>query len=123
MPTTPLFSSTLAPSLQAYVDLKRALGRRFDSVTYTLVCMDRFLKTKKYPTLNSAAFQAWCRTHESVASGVRRARMLDVRNFCLYRNRTEPGCFVPDARTFPAHHQRLLPHILSETDIARLLNA
>jgi integrase/recombinase XerD len=123
MPNARLFSSALAPSLQAYVDLKRALGRRFDAATHTLVSMDRFLKAGKYKTLDSASFKAWCRTHAGVASGVRRARMRDVRNFCLHRNRTEPDCFVPDLSTFPAQHQRILPHILSETDVARLLNA
>ena len=58
MPNARLFSSTLAPSLQAYVDLKRALGRRFDAVTHTLVCMDRFLKAGKCKKLDSAAFEA-----------------------------------------------------------------
>ena len=76
MPNARLFSSTLAPNLQAYVDLKRALGRRFDAVTHTLVSLDRFLKSGKYKTLSSAAFEGWCRTHDGVASGVRRARML-----------------------------------------------
>lgn len=123
MPKAQLFSSALAPNLQAYVDLKRALGRRFDGVTHTLVSLDRFLKSGKYKTLSSAAFEGWCRTHDGVASGVRRARMLDVRNFCLYCSRAEPDCFVPDAGTFPRHHQRILPHILSEPDVARLLNA
>lgn len=123
MPNARLFSSTLAPTLQAYVDLKRALGRRFDAVTHTLVCMDRFLKAGKCKKLDSAAFEAWCRTHEGVASGVRRARMRDVRNFCLHQTRTEPDCFVPDLSTFPPEHQRILPHILSEADVARLLNA
>jgi integrase/recombinase XerD len=123
MPNVRLFSSSLAASLQAYVDLKRALGRRFDAVTHTLISMDRFLKAGKYKTLDSASFEGWCRTHGGVASGVRRARMRDVRNFCLHHKRIEPDCFVPDLSTFPAQHQRILPHILSETDVARLLNA
>lgn len=123
MPKPQLFSSALATELQAYVDLKRALGRRFDGVAHTLTSLDRFLKSGKYKTLNRAAFEGWCITHDGVASGVRRARMLDVRNFCLYRSRAEPGCFVPDASTFPRHHQRILPHILSEADVGRMLNA
>jgi integrase len=49
--------------------------------------------------------------------------MLDVYNFCLYRRRTEPDCFLPDPLAFPAYHQRLRPYIFTESDVARLLNA
>jgi len=102
---TPAFSSRLAPVLTRYVDLKRALGRRFDVPARTLQCLDQFLcdHKAKYPDLNAIAFQAWCRTHEHVASGVRRVRMLEVRAFCLYRRRTEPQCFVPDLSLFPSY--------------------
>jgi hypothetical protein len=100
---TPVFSSRLAPAFARYVDLKRALGRRFDLPARTLQSLDRFLcdQSAKYSDLNAAAFQAWCHTHEHVTSGVRRARMLEVRSFCLYRHRTEPQCFVPDPSSFP----------------------
>jgi integrase/recombinase XerD len=122
---TPVFSSHLAPIFAPYVDLKRALGRRFDIPARTLQGLDRFLHHHKtdYPDLNATAFQAWCRTHEHVASGVRRVRMLEVRAFCLYRRRTQPHCFVPDIASFPAYHQRLQPYIFSEAEVASLLHA
>ncbi|MDZ4780379.1 MAG: tyrosine-type recombinase/integrase [Planctomycetia bacterium] len=123
MAQPPAFSSVVAPILRRYVDLKQALGRRFSAVTYTLLSMDRCLNAGKCRDLNADAFKAWCRTHEHVASGVRRAWMFEVYNFCLYRRRTEPQCFVPDPSTFPPHHQRLIPYIFSETDVARLLDA
>jgi hypothetical protein len=70
--TAAVFSSRLAPALKRYVDLKRALGRRFDDATRTLQLLDRFLQdqTIGYPDLNAAAFQAWCQTQEHLASGV-----------------------------------------------------
>ena len=122
---TPVFSSRLAPIFARYVDLKRALGRRFDLPSRTLQSLDRFLHDEraKYRDLNPAAFQAWCHTHEHVTSGVRRVRMLEVCAFCLYRRRTEPQCFVPDPSSFPPYHQRLKPHIFSEAEVARLLSA
>jgi integrase len=125
MTAPPAFSSLLAPIFIRYVSLKRALGRRFATVTWNLQSLDRFLHNEagKYPDLDVAAFHAWCRTHENVASGVRRDRMFDVYNFCLYRQRTEPNCFVPDPDTFPARHQTLTPYIFSEADVARLLTA
>ena len=68
---TPVFSSRLAPSFARYVDLKRALGRRFDLPARTLQSLDRFLcgQSAKYSDLNAAAFQAWCHTHEPLLRG------------------------------------------------------
>ena len=117
-----VFSSGIALVLKRYVDLKRALGRRFDEPTRTLQSVDRFLQDQA-ADLNAAAFQAWCQTQEHLASGVRRGRMMEVYNFCLYRRRTEPRCFVPDPALFPKPHQRLRPYIFSENDVARLLEA
>jgi hypothetical protein len=122
---TAMFSSPLAPAFKRYVDLKRAMGQRFDPQTRTLESLDGFLQNHatKYPVLNAAAFQAWCQTQEHVASGVRRVRMQQVYNFCLYRRRTEPHCFVPDPALFPKPHQRLQPYIFSEQEVAKLLQA
>jgi integrase len=120
---TPKFSSCIAPVFARYVELKQALERRFDASARTLQCLDRFLCDQNYRDLNAAAFEAWCHTHEHVASGVRRVRMLEVSAFCLYRRRTEPQCFVPDATSFPPYHQRLKPYIFSEAEVAKLLHA
>jgi len=122
---TPVFSSRLAPVFTRYVELKRALGRRFDMPSRTLRSLDGFLceHSARYPDLNADAFEAWCHTHEHVSSGVRRVRMLEVSSFCVYRCRTEPQCFVPDPSSFPAYHQRIKPYIFSETEAARLLRA
>ncbi len=119
----PSFSSRLAAVLQRYVGMKRALGRRFDSATHALQSLDRLLAKEGYADLNSMAFDAWCKAQEHLASGVRRVRMLEVHAFCLYRRRTEPECFLPDLRAFPPYHQRVRPHIFTESEIAQLLNA
>jgi integrase len=120
----PVFSSRLAPVFTRYVELKRALGRRFDTSSRTLLSLDQFLRShsNKYPDLNGAAFEAWCHTHERVSSGVRRIRMLEVSSFCIYRRRTEPQCFVPNPSSFPAYHQRIKPYIFSESEVAKLLD-
>ncbi|MCI0627191.1 MAG: tyrosine-type recombinase/integrase [Acidobacteria bacterium] len=119
------FSSRLAPVFARYVALKRTLGRSFDNPTRTLQLLDQFLKQRAtaYPDLNATAFQAWCQTHENVASGVRRFRMTEVYKFCLYRRRTEPRCFVPDPSLFPKPHQKVRPYIFSEPEVEKLLQA
>jgi integrase len=103
--------------------MKRALGLKFDSATHALQSLDRLLVRDGFRDLNGVAFDAWCKAYEHLASGVRRGRMLEVHAFCLYRRRTESECFLPDSRTFPPYHHRIRPHIFSESEIARLLDA
>jgi len=122
---TAVFSSRLAPALTRYVDLKRALGLHFRNPTRTFGSLDRFLNghITNYPDLNAAAFQAWCQTQGHLTSGVQRERMRQIYNFCLYRRRTEPRCFIPDPTLFPKPHQRLRPYIFSVEEVAKLLRA
>lgn len=121
----PLFSSALAPMFEQYVDLKRSLGRRFATATWTLQSLDRFLRNNAgaHKDLTQPAFQSWCHTHEHLTSGVRRVRMLEVLKFCSYRRRTEPNCFLPDLASFPPYHQRARPYIFSTAEIAKLLKS
>lgn len=84
-----VFSSRLAPVLKRYVDLKRALGRRFDDPTRTLQLLDRFLQdhAAKYPDLNAAAFQAWCQTQSYRShNSTRNPRLRSPGNDVQYRS-------------------------------------
>jgi integrase len=47
--------------------------------------------------------------------------MQTIRNFCIYRRRIVPDCFVPDATQFPKACPVIRPHIFSEAEVARLL--
>ena len=44
-----------------------------------------------------------------------------VRNFCLYRRRSEPASFLPDARLFPPRHQVVRPPLFKNEEVVRLL--
>jgi len=46
-----------------------------------------------------------------------------ARNFCLYRQRTEPSCYIPNTLQFPIPNQPIQPHIFTEVEIIRLLDA
>lgn len=121
----PLFSSALAAVFRRYVDLKRALGREFSVQRRVLHSLDRFLSdpTNNSRDLTPRAFQQWCDIQGDLTSGVRRFRMQTIYNFCLYRRRTEPHCFVPVPSLFPLPHQKIKPYIVSESDAAELLAA
>jgi len=115
--------SCLSSLIGRYVKLKQALGRGFARERRVLEHLDEFLNGDGATDLSQTEFEGWCKTQLHLSSGVRRSQMQVVRNFCLYRARTEPKCFVPDDRLFPTPHQVVQPHIFSELEIARLLHA
>ena len=97
-------TSALAPWIERYLALKIALGCQADSVRYILLALDRFL-TEHDCELTAGSFAQWCHRLGHLKTGVRRNYMRNVRNLCLYRQRFEPACFVPDRHAFPALHQ------------------
>ena len=109
------------PWITDYVALHQALGKGFDGEPRILRALNRWLAHTGATDLTAETFTAWCKTKQHLASGVRRRHMAIVRNFCLYRRRRDPRCFVPDLLLFPAFHQPRPPYIFTQADIARLL--
>jgi integrase/recombinase XerD len=115
--------SAVAPVIARYVALKRALGRRFDVAHYRLSRLERFLASQGADDLDGKTFREWCSTFTHLSCGERRLRMQVVYQFCLFRRRSEPGCFVPDRSQFPPMPPRPQPYIFTEGEIVRLLRA
>jgi integrase len=118
-------TSFLSNEIEGYLQLKRSLGRDYLHEAAILNDFNVFMGGC-YPSsqdLNGEMFNTWSATLERLSPTVRRNHMRVVYNFCLYRKRSHSGSFVPDPLIFPANHQRLSPHILSESDIARILDA
>lgn len=91
----------LGQLVEQYVVKQRALGREYHYEQITLVSLGRFLSMQSAVDLDSIQFDAWCRSLSAICINHRRKRQLIVRKFCLYRQRTEPACFVPDIHRFP----------------------
>ncbi len=115
--------SVLGPIITRYLELHRALGKCFDRERRILESLDRWLSETGAADLEPQNFTNWCKTKQHLVSGVRRNHMRIVRNFCLYRRRSDPTCFVPDLQSFPANHQPLQPYIFTEAQIAQLIQA
>jgi integrase len=114
--------SILEPLITEYVAFHHALGKGFEGEHYILRAFNRWVMHTGVPDLTAETFTAWCRTQQHLVSGVRRRHMAIVRNFCLYRHRRDPHCFVPDLLLFPAPHQPRPPYIFSQADISCLLH-
>jgi integrase/recombinase XerD len=118
-----VFRSTLAGDLLRYIALKQALGRCFARTSIILLRLDQFLCGPGMPStdLTPETFQQWSQSLEPLSATTRLARMQTIRNFCIYRRRIVPDCFVPDATQFPKACPVIRPHIFSEAEVARLL--
>ena len=118
------FTSHLAPILARYLALKEALGRKYAVERAVLAHLDDFLAAQRSggSDLTAQTFAQWCATLSHLTPTVRRKRMRVVRNLCLYRQRTEPYCFVPDPGVFPRPHAPRRPHFFTEQAMVRLLH-
>ncbi|MGK2934260.1 MAG: tyrosine-type recombinase/integrase [Gemmatimonadaceae bacterium] len=113
----------IGPAISRYVAYKQTLGCCYETQFHLLGQLDRFLSTRPISDLTAETFSAWCSSIERLMPSGRRMRMQIVRQFCLYRRRSEPTCFVPDPSQFPLRPPRPQPYIFSEIEIARLLLA
>ncbi|RLA44840.1 MAG: integrase [Gammaproteobacteria bacterium] len=123
MKASKTFQSAVAADFVSFISLKQALGRHFKAQEIILLNLDRFLceHVKSFPDLNADTFKQWCQTMESLSSNTRLNRMRTVRNFCLYRKRTIPDCFVPDPTQFPQADPGVQPYMFSDIEVANLL--
>ena len=115
--------SVLWPSITRYLTLKRALGRQYANEERVLQSIDEVLQRSAPADLTAATFALWSQSLQHLTPTVRRNRMRIVRNYCLFRRRSESECFVPDLLLFPAPHQSVRPYIFTKDEIVRLLAA
>lgn len=116
------FSSSIGPIIIRYITLKQSLGRKYTAEYKILKDLDTFLGSHQID-LTAKSFSEWCYTKSHLNFTVQRKRMQVARNFCLYRKRTEPSCFIPDPLQFPKAIQPAQVHIFTPIEIVRLLDA
>ena len=56
----------------------------------------------------------WCQTRQNLTPTILHEWMRIVRGLCLYRQRTEPSCFIPDPLQFPKKHEPMQPQFLPD---------
>ena len=99
-------SSPLGKSIAAWLTHQRSLGRDYGGEQWVLANLRRFVASTSATDLDRVGFDLWCGSFEHLSATTRRLRQLIVRKFCLFRQRTEPDCFVPD----PLYFVRLCPY-------------
>jgi integrase/recombinase XerD len=118
---SPQPQSAFDQAIDRYLQRQRALGRGYVHEGHIFDALRRFLRDNESLDLDPAVFEAWCASHAHLSVNTRRNRQRIVRNFCLYRQRSEPNCFVPDINGFPRCCPHAPPVILRPADVAKLL--
>jgi integrase/recombinase XerD len=119
------FRSRFATSLQAHVDLKQALGRRYVAEVAVLRHWDNFVR-RRYPharQVRAEMFSNWTKTLGSLTSTGSRSFQRIVRNFLLFHARTHASTFIPDRLTFPKNAPAVTPRLVSPIEMGRALAA
>lgn len=111
----------LDPVVERYLQWKRALGRGYLEVERVLVSLLKFMHARGATELDQELFDEWSQSFAKLSANVRRNRQREARNFCLYRQRAEPTCFVPDAHRFPRPCPYTAPAIFGPDAVARML--
>lgn len=104
-----------------YLQKQRGLGRVYTNEEAVFDSLRRFLEENEDVDLHQAAFEAWCASQAHLAANTLRNRQRIVRNFCLYRQRSEPTCFVPDINCFARRCPYITPVIFGPAEVARML--
>ena len=111
----------LATMFQLYLHHRRSLGRHYIGEEGVLRSCIRFVENDGAADLDADLFDRWGRSMSSLKAVTRRARQRIVRNACLYRQRSQPNCFVPDITQFTRAQPHPAPFIFTPQQVAQLL--
>lgn len=113
--------SALADHVEDYLRLRRSLGYKLERAGRVLPQLVAYLQAAGSATLTTDLAIAFARLPGNARPVHWAARLSDVRGFARYLQTIEPATEVPPAGVFPARHHRPAPYLLSEQDIAGLL--
>jgi integrase/recombinase XerD len=113
----PAFAGAIAD----YLGHQRTFGRSYVAVGYILEAFRRFLVSQGANDLTASLYERWCKKQRHLSPNTLRGRQYVVRKFCLYRQRSEPSCFVPDP-AFARRRPYIEPVLITEEHIKRMLN-
>jgi integrase len=121
------FVSVLKSDLQGFLCYKRALGFRYERPEGTLRHFDRHVRKMHHPSGQPldlrSLIQSWLAQGQGRKPITAATDLGVIRQFCLYRRRSDPDGFVPGREWFPGCvESQFIPHIFSEAEVRRILH-
>lgn len=109
-------------AVAAYLTSRHALGRAYKKEEWVLGGVRAFLVKAGAADLDQALFDQWREPFYQRTSSTRVVHEHTVYNFCRYRRRSEPACFLPDPASLARQHPHPLPTIIEREQIVQLLD-
>ena len=113
--------SALFRIINRYLDHKRVLGHRYQHEAWVLHTLRRHVEQSDFRDLNTECFERWLASLKDHHPNTRRCWYQIVRRFCVYRQCSEPGCFIPSFEGAPKRQPYITPIILEPKQIGRML--
>lgn len=118
------FQSILASEMEAFLKFKQNLGQPYIRGLYTLRSFDCYLAEHNRghgPLDWQGLLSGWLSRVPARKSITVTCELAAIRQFCLFRQRYDPGSFVPDrGLARQTTKTKFLPHVLSSSQVAEL---
>ena len=120
-----LFACGLGPHMEAFLELKRAMGRRYETAEVELRAFDRYVAGLGKPPefMTRELVHGWFSANPHLSPATQRKRANVLRQFCLFLVRLDRRTHVVDRALFPARRPGYKAHIYSEEELRALLRA
>lgn len=122
----PRFTSSLAATLDRFLQGKRAAGYRYREEARSLAVLDRFLAVVVSPidpVLTDTVVRAFVARRGTESETTRAHRLTLIREVCRFRALEDPRTFVPGSRFLGIHRRIGVPRVLSLEEGRRFLQA
>lgn len=111
---------SLDSAIAQYLSHKRSLGHAYRGEAGVLARLRRGVRQQRRRDLDPTGFDHWLRGLRDLHPNTRRRWHQIVRNFCLYRRRDEPHCFVP-TDNYANRQPYITPVIVEPAQVAQML--
>jgi len=115
--------SALPDALSQYVTVRRALGTRLSEPAHTLRQFVTFLEREGSSRITTQLALRWATMPQGVQAATWARRLSMVRRFAAWWSAFDSTTEVPPPRLLPARKRRRTPHIFTDDEIGRLMDA
>ena len=115
------YVTTFDEHIKAYLVHWRALGRRYRQEEWLLTTLRRELPYLGHDDLTEFAYAAWFNLRKDRHPNSRRKWAQLLRSFCVFRQRSEPQCFVPGPELVCRRQPYVVPVIVDDSQVARMI--
>jgi integrase len=114
--------NTLRDALQEYLELRRSLGFKMHDAGLQLPRFVSFMETRQAEHISTGLALEWAQ-HPSVQPAEWARRLCFVRGFARHRSATDSRTEIPPVGMLPHRSTRARPHLYTEAEVQRLLDA